>query len=248
MSLHVQLVASLAGVEAGSTVRVEGDEAHHAVAVRRMRVGEALVLTDGLGRSATGEVAATAKRELTVSVSSVESSPRPEPRVVVVQALAKGDRGELAVAVLTEVGVDRIVPWAAARSVADWKGERGARSLNRWQATARESAKQARRSWFPEVATLASTAEVVGLLGSAAGGVVLHEKADASLAAFDVPSSGDLVVVVGPEGGVTGEELAAFEGAGATAVRLGSEVLRTSTAGVAAVAALLSRTPRWRSP
>ena len=245
MSLHVQLVPSLAGVETGSTVGVEGDEAHHAVAVRRVRVGEALVLTDGLGRSATGEVAATARRRLTITVSSVVTHPRPEPRVVVVQALAKGDRGELAVAMLTEVGVDRIVPWAAARSVADWKGERGAKAMARWQATARESAKQARRTWFPEVAALASTADVLALLGSAACAVALHEDAELPLSATDVPSSGEVVVVVGPEGGLTDEEVRALGEAGAAGVRLGSEVLRTSTAGVAAVAALLSRTPRW---
>jgi 16S rRNA (uracil1498-N3)-methyltransferase len=246
MSLHVQLVPSLAGVEAGSTVSVEGDEAHHAVAVRRMRVGEALVLTDGLGRSAIGQVASAAKGLLTVTVSSIVTLPRPEPRVVVVQALAKGDRGELAVSMLTEVGVDRVVPWAATRSVADWKGERGAKSLARWQATARESAKQARRAWFPQVAELASTAKVVDLIRSAAGGLVLHEEAELSFAAVEVPPSGEVVVVVGPEGGLTEEEVAAFEGAGAIPVRMGSEVLRTSTAGVAAVAALLSRTPRWR--
>ena len=245
MSRHVQLVPSLAGVEAGSTVVVEGDEAHHAVAVRRARVGETLVLTDGLGAAATGQVASTGKRVLTVTVSTVSTSPRPEPRIVVVQALPKGDRGELAVSVLTEVGADRIVPWAATRSVPDWKGERGAKALARWQATARESAKQARRAWFPEVAPLASTADVVELLGAAAAGVVLHEEGQLPLAAVDVPSSGEVVVVVGPEGGLTDEELSAFEEAGAATVRLGSEVLRTSTAGVAAVAALLCRTPRW---
>jgi 16S rRNA (uracil1498-N3)-methyltransferase len=247
MSLHVHLVPSLAGVDAGSTVEVEGDEAHHAVAVRRMRAGEALVLTDGVGRWATGEVASTGKRRMTVTVSSVVTRPRPEPRLVVVQALAKGDRGELAVAMLTEIGVDRIVPWAATRSVADWKGERGAKSLARWQATARESAKQARRAWFPEVAPLASTSDVVELLGAAACAVALHEEADLLLAAVDVPTSGEVVVVVGPEGGLTDEEVAAFDRAGAANVRLGSEVLRTSTAGVAAAAALLSRTPRWRT-
>ena len=245
MSRHVHLVPSLAGVDAGSTVVVEGDEAHHAVAVRRVRVGETLVLTDGLGSTATGQVASTGKRMLTVTVAAVSASPRPEPRVVVVQALPKGDRGELAVSVLTEVGVDRIVPWAAARSIADWKGDRGSKSLARWQSTARESAKQARRAWFPEIAPLTSTADVVALVGSAACAVVLHEEAQLALSAVDVPAIGEMVIVVGPEGGLTPEEVAGFERAGAAAVRLGSEVLRTSTAGVAAAAALLSRTPRW---
>ena len=246
MSRHVHLVPSLAGVDAGSAVVVEGDEAHHAVAVRRVRVGETLVLTDGLGSTATGDVASTGKRVLTVTVTAVSASSRPEPRVVVVQALPKGDRGELAVSVLTEVGVDRIVPWAATRSVTDWKGDRGSKSLARWQATARESAKQARRAWFPEVAPLTSTAGVAELVGSAACAVVLHEEARLALSAVDVPATGEVVVVVGPEGGLTPEEVLGFEEAGAAVVHLGSEVLRTSTAGVAAVAALLSRTPRWR--
>ena len=204
------------------------------------------MLTDGAGTSVVGTVASTGKRVFVVSVTSVEKQPEPDPTVVVVQALPKGDRGELAVEVLTEVGVAEIVPWAAARSVAVWKGERADKALARWRATAREAAKQARRSWSPDVTPLASTDQVLALLADAALAVVLHEDASRSFAELDVPTSGRIVVVVGPEGGLTDEEIAAFADAGAVAVRLGSEVLRTSTAGVAAVAALLSRTPRWR--
>ena len=167
--------------------------------------------------------------------------------MVVVQALPKGDRGELAVEVLTEIGVARIVPWAAARSVAVWRGDRAAKSLARWRGTAREAAKQARRAWFPEVGELASTAEVVELLAGASLALVLHEEASEPLAAVDVPSVGTVVLVVGPEGGLAPDELAAFAEAGARTVRLGAEVLRTSTAGVAAVSALLARTERWGS-
>lgn len=246
MSLPVHLVPSLDGVAVGSPVTVEGDEAHHAVAVRRLRVGERVVLTDGRGTAVTGEVTGTGKRVFTLTASSVDFVPAPEPAVTVVQALPKGDRGELAVEVLTEVGVARIVPWAATRSVAVWKGERAAKSHARWQATAREAAKQARRPWHPVVERLASTEAVVPLLAEAALAVVLHEEASVPLASLEVPSTGGLAVVVGPEGGLTGEEVAAFEAAGATAVRLGDEVLRTSTAGLAAVAALLARTSRWR--
>ncbi len=164
---------------------------------------------------------------------------------MVVQALPKGDRGELAVEVLTEVGVSTIVPWAASRSVAVWRGERAAKSLARWRSTAREAAKQARRSWFPVVEELASTPDVVALLAGADLAVVLHEGARAPLASVDVPATGRVVVVVGPEGGLSDDEVTAFSDAGGLPVRLGAEVLRTSTAGVAAVAALLSRTPRW---
>jgi 16S rRNA (uracil1498-N3)-methyltransferase len=246
MSLPVHWVESLAGTTIGSTVEVTGDEAHHAVAVRRLRVGEALVLTDGLGRSVTGTVASMGKRVFTMEVVAVTDEPAPDPVVTVVQAVPKGDRGELAVEVLTEVGVARIVPWAAARSVAVWKGERGAKSLSRWRSTAREAAKQSRRGWFPQVAELAASDTVAELVAAADLAVVLHEDASESLALLAVPASGSIVVVVGPEGGLTDDEVAAFEAAGAHGVRLGSEVLRTSTAGVAAVAALLSRTPRWR--
>ena len=245
MSLPVHLVDALDGATPGQVVEVTGDEAHHAVAVRRLREGELVVLTDGLGTSVTGSVASTGKRVFTVSVDSVERVERPEPAITVVQALPKGDRGELAVEVLTEVGADRIVPWAAARSVAVWKGERAVRSHAKWQATAREAAKQSRRSWLPTVTPLATTADLAALLAEADLAVVLHEDATTPLSTVDVPASGRIVVVVGPEGGIAPEELDALVGAGAQSVRLGAEVLRTSTAGVVAVAALLARTPRW---
>lgn len=246
MTLPVHLVPSLVGVTVGSSVEVTGDEAHHAVAVRRLRVGERVVLTDGAGLSVTGEVTSTGKRLFAVTVGSVLTAPAPEPAMVVVQALPKGDRGELAVEMLTEVGVAEIVPWAAARSVAIWKGERATKSLGRWRSTAREAAKQSRRAWLPVVSDLASTGDVVTLVGAADLTVVLHEEASAPLSSLQVPASGRVVVVVGPEGGLTDAEIGAFVDAGAVSVRLGAEVLRTSTAGVAAVAALLSRTPRWR--
>jgi 16S rRNA (uracil1498-N3)-methyltransferase len=245
MSLPVHLVPALGGVVVGDVVTVEGDEAHHAVAVRRLRVGEQVVLTDGAGVSVQGSVGSTGKRVFTLTVESVSSVEPASPEIVVVQAIPKGERGELAVEVLTEIGVARVVPWAAARSVAVWKGERATKSLAKWRATAREAAKQARRSWFPEVTELASTADVVALLSDASLAVVLHEGATAPFADVAVPATGRIVVVVGPEGGLTDEEVAAYVAAGAVSVRLGAEVLRTSTAGVAAVAAILSRTGRW---
>jgi len=246
MSLPVHLAESLADVAAGSLVEVAGEEAHHAVAVRRLRVGEQVVLTDGAGTAGTGTVEETGKRRFTVRLSDVRREERPAPELVVVQAIAKGDRGELAVEVLTEIGVARIVPWAAARSVAVWKGERAARSLARWRSTAREAGKQARRVWAVEVTDLALTEEVAALVAGADLALVLHEAASAPLGDLTVPSEGTVLLVVGPEGGLTDEEVAAFTAPGARSVRLGAEVLRTSTAGVAAVSALLAQTPRWR--
>jgi 16S rRNA (uracil1498-N3)-methyltransferase len=245
MSLPVFVHDAVAGVVAGQQVTLDGDEARHAVVVRRIRTGERVALTDGRGTTVAGTVSATTRATLTIDVEESRVGEPEPPRVVVVQAIPKGDRGELAVEMLTEVGVDVIVPWAAARSVAVWKGERAVRSLAKWRATAREAAKQSRRAWFPEVAEMVGTDDVVALLQKASVAVVLHEAASGPLADLPIPGRGEIVVVVGPEGGIADEELAAFSAAGAEPVRLGSSVLRTSTAGVAATAALLART-RWR--
>ena len=235
----------VAAVTPGQQIVLDGEEARHAVVVKRIRVGERIVLTDGAGASVTGVVAVADKSTLTLDVDEARRTQPELPRVVVVQAIPKGDRGELAVEMLTEVGVDEIVPWAASRCVAVWKGDRAAKSLAKWRATARESAKQARRTWFPEITDVVGTEEVAKRLEKASVPVVLHEAASGPLADIPVPGRAEIVIVVGPEGGISDEELAAFAAVGAEPVRLGSSVLRTSTAGVAATAALLART-RWR--
>jgi 16S rRNA (uracil1498-N3)-methyltransferase len=246
MSLPVFHHPELGSAAVGAQVVLTGDEARHAVVVRRLRAGERLVLSDGSGTTVTGTVAETTKSSLSLTVEQVETVPAAAPRVLAVQALAKGDRSELAVEMLTEVGVDVIVPWAASRSVAVWRGDRAAKSLAKWRSTAREAAKQSRRAWFPTVEEMADTESVARLLRASALPVVLHEGGSMPLAGLDVPTAGDIVVVIGPEGGLSDEELDVFAEAGAAPLRLGPSVLRTSTAGVAAVAALLSRTPRWR--
>jgi 16S rRNA (uracil1498-N3)-methyltransferase len=244
MSLPVFVHPALAGVSVGDTVALSGDEARHAV-VKRIRVGEQVALTDGAGTTATVTVAGTGKDELSATVDAVTTVEPETPHVLVVQAIPKGDRGELAVEMLTEVGVDVIVPWAASRSVSVWRGEKQAKALARWRSTAREAAKQSRRSWFPEVSDVVTTEQVADLLRDASVPVVLHEAASGPLANLPLPGRGRIVIVVGPEGGISDEELAAFAAVGAEPVRMGSSVLRTSTAGVAATAALLART-RWR--
>lgn len=245
MTLPFHLYDDLAGHRAGDQVTLTGAEAHHAVAVRRLRPGERLALTDGRGCAAEAEIVETGKRTLTVRLDGLGSQPEPQPAIAVVQALPKGDRGELAVEMLTEVGAAEVLPWAAERCVAVWRGERATKSHQRWQATAREAAKQARRAWHPTVSPLVATDEVLARIAGADLAVVLHEAATQPLTDVEVPQSGEIVVVVGPEGGLSDAEIAALTAAGARSVRLGSEVLRTSTAGVAACAALLSRTPRW---
>ncbi|QCD55819.1 16S rRNA (uracil(1498)-N(3))-methyltransferase [Streptomyces hawaiiensis] len=230
----------------GGRYVLDGPEGRHAVSVKRLRAGEDVVLTDGSGRWADCVVLDTeGKDRLILQLESVHEEPAEQPWVTVVQALPKGDRGELAVETMTEVGVDAIVPWAAARCITQWKGERGAKALGKWRATAREAGKQSRRVRFPEVAEAATTKQVAVLLAGAEFAAVLHESGDAPLATAELPSTGDIVLVVGPEGGVAPEELALFEEAGAKAYHLGRSVLRTSTAGTAAAAVLLARTGRW---
>ena len=230
---------------AGPSTVLGGDEGHHAAVVRRLTPGEALTLSDGCGGVADCVVTGSVPGGLRLAVTAVRRLDPPSPRFVLVQALAKGDRGELAVELAVELGVDLVVPWSAARSVTRWDGPRGQRARERWRSTARAAAKQSRRAWVPEVGELASTRSVAGLIGAAAGALVLHEAASTPLVDEPLPAAGDLVLVVGPEGGLDEAELAAFAAAGATPVRLGAPVLRTSTAGAAALAALSVRTGRW---
>jgi 16S rRNA (uracil1498-N3)-methyltransferase len=222
-----------------------GDEGRHAARVKRVGVGEQVFVSDGVGTLMTCSVVATLPDGLRLHVLSRRVVAMPEPRLVVVQALPKGERAELAVEVLTELGVDEIVPWAAARSIARWQGARGERSLEKWRRAAREAAKQSRRARVPVVRALATTADVSAVLAAAACGLVLHEDATEPMPSMVLPGSGDIVVVVGPEGGIAPDELDAFGAAGAVAARLGDTVLRTSTAGAAALAALSLRLGRW---
>jgi 16S rRNA (uracil1498-N3)-methyltransferase len=222
---------------AGDTLVLDGPEGHHAATVARLRVGEALLLGDGCGTLVRSRVTAVGKGTLTLALGERIVEPEPAPRLVVAQGIAKGDRGELAVQAMTEVGVDAIVPWAAARSVARWTSPR---PYERWVATAREAAKQARRARIPAVEPMATTRDLTGRVT-----FVLHEEAATPLTSVELPAATEITLVVGPEGGITPEERQAFETAGAQAVRLGPHVLRTSTAGPAAVAVLSTRLGRW---
>jgi len=223
---------------------VDGAEGRHAVDVLRLTPGERVKVGDGRGVVAEGDVLEAGRSGLRVRVAARHEVPVPAPEMVLVQALPKGDRGPLAVELATELGVDRIVPWTASRCVTRWSEDRADKGVARWRAVARAAAKQSRRPRIPEVTDPASTREVAGLIGEADLAVVLHEQARRPLAELPVPSSGTVVVVVGPEGGLTDGEVVAFRAAGAHAVRLGPEVLRTSTAGAAALAALSIRS-RW---
>ncbi len=252
MTLPVFLVDTAA--LAADAIEVTGAEGRHATVVRRIAAGERILLTDGGGVGAECVVRSVAKGSLVADVVARRAEPEPAPRVVVVQALVKGGGGEAAVDLLTQVGVDVIVPWAAARSFR-WRqddahrGEAGRQGVDkvlaRWQSTARESGKQARRLRLPRVDPQHSTEQVARRLSVAALAVVLHESADARLSEVSPPVDGDVVLVVGPEGGLSDGELATLVDAGGQPVRMGPTVLRASTAGAVAAVVLLSRTRRW---
>jgi 16S rRNA (uracil1498-N3)-methyltransferase len=226
---------------AGDLVRLDGAEGRHAADVRRLRIGEPIDLTDGLGALVHATVTEVHKGGLVAEVRSVEVEETPSPRFIVVQALAKGGRDEQAVETMTEIGVDEVVGWQAERCIARWTD----RTAAKWHDTTRAAAKQARRSWWPTVSGPATTADVAGRLADADLAVVLHEAATESMADLAVPHHGNVVVVVGPEGGMSDRELSQLTAPGGRAVRLGDTVLRASTAGAAALAVLCAAT-RWR--
>jgi 16S rRNA (uracil1498-N3)-methyltransferase len=229
----------------GDRVVLSGAEGRHAATVRRLAAGERVDVTDGDGTVAECVVTGTGPDVLELAVLARRTDPPPSPRIVVVQAIPKGDRGELAVEIMTEVGVDVVVPWAAERCVARWHGDRGQRALARWRGTAIQAAKQARRARFPVIAAPADTTAVAGLAAAASLAIVLDPGGPAGLRSLPVPSRGDVVVVVGPEGGVSPAESAQLRCSGAVSARLGPTVLRASSAGAVAAALLLSAGDRW---
>lgn len=234
------------GLPSGGAVVLDGPEGHHAATVKRLRVGEAVLLADGRGGLARAVVDATGRDTVSLSITARETLAPPTPRVLLAQALVKGDRGELAVELATEAGVDAILPWRAARCVARWEaGPRGDKALAKWRSTVREAAKQARRPWLPVVEEPVSTPALARRVAAVAGALVLHEGATDRLTDVDLPTAGDLLLIVGPEGGVSDEEIATLVAAGARPVRLGAEVLRASTAATVALGALGVLTRRW---
>jgi 16S rRNA (uracil1498-N3)-methyltransferase len=237
----------LDALPSGATVVLDGPEGRHAATVKRLRPGELVQVTDGRGHTARAVVEAVHRDALDLRLTERTTEPPPAPRVVLAQALVKGDRSELAVELATEAGVDAVLPWRAARCVVRWEsGLRGEKALARWRTTAREAAKQARRAWVPVVEQPVTTADLARRIPGAAGALVLHEAAAEGLDAVDLPAAGDLLLVVGPEGGITDDERDVLVAAGARAVRLGPQVLRASTAAAVALGALGVLTGRWR--
>ncbi|WP_226346058.1 16S rRNA (uracil(1498)-N(3))-methyltransferase [Agilicoccus flavus] len=236
---------ALAGRGPGDVVTLDGAEGHHAATVKRARVGEELLVADGSGLLGQGSVVEVADGLVRVELALLRPGAPDGPRFVLAQALAKGGRDEQAVEAATELGVDAVLAWQAGRSVVVWRPERAEKSLRKWVTLAEAASKQSRRATVPEVRGPVSTAGLAAEMARADLALVLHEDATTPLAGLDLPELGDVVIVVGPEGGIDPAELAAFEAAGAVPVRLGATVLRSSSAGPTALAVLCAAT-RWR--
>ena len=235
---------------AGDTALISGPEGRHAVTVTRITAGEAVIIGDGRGTIADCEVVDVAgKDRLTVRAGRVEVQARRTPLVTIVQALPKAERSELAVDLMTEAGVDAIVPWQSSRSIARWSGAKAAKGVEKWRTTAATAAKQARRAWIPEVADLATTTDVRALAARVVGdgGIValLHEAGAVPFRSLRFDHVPEVVLVIGPEGGLADAEIADLTALGARSVVLGPEVLRTVAAGAVALGALGAVTDRW---
>ena len=229
----------------GEVIELTGDEGRHAVSVKRTSVGEQIELVDGHGTRAVITVTGVSGKDRLVGVvDCVASEPAPRPTVTVVQALPKAARSELTVDLLTQAGADVIVPWQAGRSVANW-GKKQDKGLAKWRAAARAAAKQSRRSRIPEITPVADQAAVAALIQAAPLALMLHEDATGKITDQPVAQVDSVVLIIGPEGGISPAELDAFTTAGAHPVRLGPEVLRTASAGMVALAALGAVTDRW---
>ena len=246
MSLPVFLHPDLSLAEVGQSVGLDGAEGRHAVTVKRMGPGEHLALIDGSGRRATATITDTqGKDTLAALVDDLVIIPEPSPRVVVVQAIPKSERAELAVDLATQAGADEIIAWQADRCVSKWDAKKAPKALAKWESAAVAAAKQSRRARIPAVRGPLTTRQLCQEIAGARA-LVLHEEAQARLKDLaDLDAAETIYLLVGPEGGIGAEELARLREAGATAIKLGPEVLRTASASMVALASIGTLTARW---
>jgi 16S rRNA (uracil1498-N3)-methyltransferase len=243
---NLYLREDLADATVGGEVVLEGAEAKHMVTVSRTRVGDVVTVSNGRGLVVDGILETAEPARAVVRAQSVRQIEPPSPRIVLVQALAKGGRDELAVQTAIELGVDQIVPWQAARSVSRWTGDKQLKGVQRWASIVREATKQSVRPWLASVEEPVTTAQLA-VRAATTRMLVLEPGANEPLAGirFEQRDTHDVVVVIGPEGGVSPEESQRLSAAGALSVRLGDAVLRTSSAGPAAIAVLNTALGRW---
>ena len=230
----------------GLAVTLGGSEGKHAVNVRRMRVGEGIQLSDGKGLRVRGRVSALGNSSLTVSIDNVEQEQMPKVGLTIIQALAKGDRDELSIQAATELGCWAVVPWQAERSISKWEGVKISKGVDRWQTIVSEAAKQSLRVFEPAVAQPVGSKQLVASVKDFDLVLVLDPTSSTGLGSISLAADQKSVaIVVGPEGGISEQELDALEDAGAVRVHLGESILRTSTAGVAAIAVIQAKLGLW---
>ena len=244
----------------GATYFVDAVDAKHAISVRRMRVGEAIQLTDGQGLRLKGLVSALEGQKIFVTATSVDREQPPTLNLGIIQALAKGDRDELSIQAATELGAILVCPWQAERSISRWEGPKIAKGVNRWQAIVSEASKQSLRVFEPKVVEPLISKQLCSSISDGSFGMVLvlDPTSEVSLVSYLLKiqasqtiasafgSTSQITVVVGPEGGISESELLELASVGAHRVKLGNEILRTSTAGVAAIAAIQAIIGSWR--
>jgi 16S rRNA (uracil1498-N3)-methyltransferase len=232
--------------DVGAVVTLDGAEGHHAAAVRRLRVGEAVQLTNGSTKHWRGVVTKLEPKALQIEIHQANQLEPDSKKFTLVQALAKGDRDEMAVQSATELGVAGVIPWQADRSISKWDQAKADKNQARWQSICDEASKQALRPRFAQVQSVATSNQLAAKIAASASlWLVLDPTASVSITSVDARQASEVYLVVGPEGGISDHELAVFESAGASRVHLGSGVLRTSTAGVAAIAYLSGATGVW---
>lgn len=239
---HFYLLETLEGIEPGNQVTLDGAEGRHAATVSRVRLGESLLVGNGRGMTVQGEVTVVTKESVSFTVRTVEKFPKNTPQMTLIQALAKTDRDERAIEAATELGVDVVYAWAADRCVSRWEGPKVSKGLARWSAIVREATKQSIRPYLPVVDSHITTKQVIEKL-SAQHILVLDPSGDVTLGSLELDQR-DVSLIVGPEGGITPAEIYLFQEAGAHIVTLGSNILRTSTAGPAALAILNAKLGR----
>ena len=222
--------------QVGASYSFNSEDANHAIKVLRIEVGEIFRVSDGNGGWANVQVNEVTKRSLETTVLEVGRQEPLEIKFTVVQALPKSDRAKEAVELLTEAGADVIVPWLANRSISRTE------VISKFATTAREASKQSRRLFIPQLHETVKERGVIELIKNADLALVFHESAQVKLSEIITPQTKakNVVIVIGPEGGITEEELASFAAAGAHVAGLGRPILRSAHAGLAALSAVNS--------
>jgi 16S rRNA (uracil1498-N3)-methyltransferase len=226
----------------GQTQELSGDEGHHAVSVMRLSVGEQIKIADGSGNWVSGTITEVNKRSLKIDVAQRGNAQAGKPELVVVQAVTKSDRTKEMLELLTVGGADQIIPWQAERCISKWQSD----SAQKWMSSIKESAKQARRVKLPILADEVTTSQLVKLFQSTDKVVILHEGAMNGISQLNLSNNLErIILIIGPEGGISDAEISQLENAGAVTARLGDLVLRSAHAGFAALAAIQSSIGRW---